>query len=196
MDCFYNIITFITLIKTKGIHYVSSVMRGNTNEVKRIYPNKKMNLIEHVKHLTDDPSYIIDNLYLGNSYNSSNIYTLKKFGIEKIVNATKEIPCSFPDEIEYFQIPIRDTRDNFIDKYLESSYQFIEKNKKHNILVHCYMGSSRSAIIIIYYLIHKHKMTLQEALDFLKKKRSIININKNFISDIEKRVSSIQMKKI
>ena len=161
-------------------------MKGKNNEVNRVFHNQKMSIIDHVSELRRDPTYVIDNIYLGNSYNSTNIYTLKKFGIEKVINVTQEIPCRFVNQIEYFVIPIRDTRDNFIEKYLEKSYEFIEKHKQYKILIHCYMGSSRSAIIVVYYLMKKYQMSLDEALEFLKEKRPIVNINNNFINDIEK----------
>jgi protein-tyrosine phosphatase len=48
------------------------------------------------------------------------------------------------------------------------------------------MGSSRSAILVIYYLIKKYQMSMDEALHFLKEKRSIVNINNNFIKDVKK----------
>jgi hypothetical protein len=117
----YNIYIFLELLKIKGFNYINGVLKGNTNEVDRVFHNKHMLLIDHVNELIQDPTYVIDNIYLGNSYNSTNIYTLKKFGIEKIINVTQEIPCSFSDQIEYLVIPIRDTRDNFIEKYLEKS---------------------------------------------------------------------------
>ena len=47
------------------------------------------------------------------------------------------------------------------------------------------MGSSRSASIILAYLIYKHNYSLNDALLFLKNKRNIVNINVNFINDIK-----------
>ena len=93
------------------------------------------------------------------------------------------------------RIPIRDTRDNFIEKYFQNSLQFINKHNNKKILVHCYMGSSRSAIIIINYLVFQKNMELKDAIDFLKQKRNLININENFVDDLKKRIQNKNEKK-
>ena len=54
-----------------------------------------------------------------------------------------------------------------------------------NILVHCYMGSSRSASIILAYLIKYYHLTLEDALKLLKEKRPVVNINVDFWKDLE-----------
>ena len=46
------------------------------------------------------------------------------------------------------------------------------------------MGSSRSATIVILYLMIKHNMTLEKAIHFIKQKRDIININTTFLTDL------------
>jgi len=48
------------------------------------------------------------------------------------------------------------------------------------------MGSSRSAIMVLLYLIHIKNMTLKNSITFLKKKRDIININVDFIDQLKK----------
>ena len=136
---FYNIIIYISLLKNKSVNFLYNLYEGKINEVNRI-KEKDKSIFNHLYNLTLDPTHIIDNIYLGNAYNSSNEYTLKKFGIEKIINMTSEIPCSFPDDKEYLQVPIRDTRDNFVEKYLLESMNFIHKNSTKQILIHCYMG--------------------------------------------------------
>lgn len=190
MSNFYNIWVLLKIMGHKSLYYVNTFLNGNNNDVSR-YDEESVSLFNHLNYLCTDPTFIIDNIYLGSSYNSNNIYTIQKFGIEKIINVTQEIPSLFP-EIEYLRIPIRDTRDSFIENYLENSYQFITKNNKHQILIHCYMGASRSATVVIYYLMKHHKMSLEQALEYLQKKRPIININVNFVKelkDIENRIN-------
>ena len=69
---------------------------------------------------------------------------------------------------------------------LIDSYNYIKNNNHKKIFVHCYAGASRSAAIILYYLIKKYNMTLDDANQFLLSKREIVNINMNFINDIKK----------
>ena len=61
----------------------------------------------------------------------------------------------------------------------------IETQKDENILIHCYMGSSRSATIVILYLMDKYKMTLEKAIHLIKQKRDIININTRFLENLQ-----------
>ena len=52
-------------------------------------------------------------------------------------------------------------------KYFEESANYIEevlKTKGNNILIHCHMGISRSASIVIAYLMIKRGLRLKEAL--------------------------------
>ncbi len=179
----YNIIVFVSILKIKGVNFINEYIQGKTHQVKRI---SKINgsISNHLDNLSKEPSYIIDNLYLGNAYNSNNIITIKKYGIEKIINVTKEIPNSFP-EIEYLKINIRDTRDNFIEEYLDKTYKFILDNSKKMILIHCYMGSSRSAIIVVYYLVKRHNKTVDEAIEYIKNIRPLVNININFVNELK-----------
>ena len=39
-----------------------------------------------------------------------------------------------------------------------------------NVLIHCMMGRSRSATVILYYLIKIHDMSLESAIEYLLSK--------------------------
>ena len=47
------------------------------------------------------------------------------------------------------------------------------------------MGSSRSASVILAYLIKYYHLTLEDALKLLKEKRPVVNINVDFWKDLE-----------
>jgi atypical dual specificity phosphatase/dual specificity phosphatase 12 len=47
-------------------------------------------------------------------------------------------------------------------------------------LVHCYAGISRSASIIISYLMKKYNWSYEKAYNYVKNKRPIINPNRGF----------------
>jgi len=61
---------------------------------------------------------------------------------------------------------------------------FIANARKQGgkVYVHCVLGISRSATIIIAYKIFTEKITYQEAYDYLKEKRACINPNMTFIA--------------
>jgi len=54
-----------------------------------------------------------------------------------------------------------------------------------NILIHCYMGASRSASIVIYYLMKTRNCTFEEALKYLIDKRPHVNPTFRFAKDLK-----------
>lgn len=162
---------------------------------KRLFPS--VGLYEEYSFFFDRPTHIIDNIYLGSAFNAASYYVLKELNIKTIVNVTKEISHYYPTEFEYIRFDIYDNNEQSIAKYLDQSYQYIiEQQKAHtgNILVHCYMGSSRSASVVIYYLTKTQRkangefFTFDEALEFVKSKRNIVNPTFRFTKDLAKSI--------
>ncbi len=100
-----------------------------------------------------------------------------------------------PDKYDYMNIDIYDHDDENMYQHFESSFKFIDKaiSNKENVLVHCKFGISRSATIVISYIIQKFHYRTNEAMAFVSSKRSIINPNNGFIkqlNELDLRVSS------
>lgn len=53
------------------------------------------------------------------------------------------------------------------------------------VLVHCHAGVSRSATICIAYLMYYKHLTMDQAYDYLKARRHIINPNWNFMTQLQ-----------
>ncbi len=184
----YNLWLLTNLFKTKSYTWIMDLIQGKSREVERTEPptdNLITSMYAHIGNLMTLPTYIIDNIYLGNALNASSIETLHKFSIQGIINITHDIPSYYPDDITYLNISVRDTRDSFLESHLETAYRFIQQNSDKNILVHCYMGSSRSASLVIYYLMRQHGMPYQEAQEFVKNKRPVVNLNTNFARELQ-----------
>ncbi len=211
MDIIYNSCSYFRILSIKSFNYIQKYLNGEkisavTRQIK--LPIQK-SIYNHIINIFLYPTNIIDNIYLGNGYNASNYSVIRDYDIKYIVNVTNEIPnyyeyniisnnindentllCSTNNlDIKYLTIPIHDNSENFIYPYINQALEFIEEaqsNNDGNILIHCYMGSSRSASITLAYLIYKYNFTLNKGLKYLKKKRDIVNINMNFINDIKK----------
>ncbi len=146
----------------------------------RIFP--PLSLISQMKVFFSTPHHIIDNIYLGSAFNASHSSTLKNLNIGLIINVTSEISNYYPNKYKYKKYNIIDNNSDSIKEYFKDSYKTILeyqqhdcKEQKKNILVHCYMGASRSVSIVIYYLMKKHNYKLNEAIHFLKNKRAVVN---------------------
>lgn len=68
-----------------------------------------------------------------------------------------------------------------IAKYFADSSNFISDGlRRGSVLVHCAAGVSRSATIVIAYLMRTKGMGFQEAMNFVKKRRGVICPNYGF----------------
>ena len=76
---------------------------------------------------------------------------------------------------------MEDDEDEDIFPHFEPSHTFIDSFiEKNNVLVHCQGGISRSASIVISYIMRIKKMEFQEALKFVRSKRYQICPNQGF----------------
>ncbi len=101
---------------------------------------------------------IMDNLYLGHKTDAQNIILLKEKGIKHILTVTFQVDCEFPNDFNYKQIKVEDARYKLILPFIPEGVEFIEQalEAKEPILVHCIEGKSRSASMIVAYLIKNH----------------------------------------
>ena len=154
----------------------------------------KSSLLDNIGALVSPCDYIIDNIYLGSCTAASNIKLLSCLNIKYICNISDNIPNFFENKLKYFNISKKDNGTDNINKYeLEESFKFIKKSKQQNsnILVHCFVGRSRSVSILIYYLMKEYNFSIKESIYFLKKKRKWINPSMKFIENIINIVNEI-----
>lgn len=128
--------------------------------------------------------YIIDNIYLGNSSHTED--ELQVIGVSYVFNITTNYYRSYKKIIE-INCPTED-----IDEWniLESFPKIVDKikelsDKGHTIYVHCHAGISRSASVIILYLIKYHKYSFREAFKFVRSKRICIQPNPGFVKQLK-----------
>tara|TARA_B100000795_G_scaffold189980_1_gene144675 strand:+ start:476 stop:1033 length:558 start_codon:yes stop_codon:yes gene_type:complete len=180
------------MFKDKSFTWLTDYYYGLSNEVSR-QEEKQSGIINHFVKLSHQLTPVIDNIFIGNACNSSSYYELTENRIRTVVNVTEEIPNYFEEEFDYFKAPIRDTAEDSLQPYFKNILDYIykqqEKYPDSNILIHCYMGSSRSAAIVVLYLISKHNYTLENAVNFLREKRDIVNINTIFIQNLKEFVA-------
>lgn len=89
------------------------------------------------------------------------------------------------DGIEHHYVYIDDDEGEPISEHFEECVDFID-SIDGAVLVHCYAGISRSATIVIAYLMIKRGMIYEEAIRFVQKKRSFICPNKGFLISLFK----------
>lgn len=71
-----------------------------------------------------------------------------------------------------------------IEIYFNDTTKFIDSINGH-VMIHCWAGISRSASIVIAYLINKHKMSYDIAFKHVQSKRSFIYPNEGFVRQLK-----------
>lgn len=123
-------------------------------------------------------------LYLGNVSAAVDVDTLQQCKITHILTLDT---CPLPRKI----IEMRNVKVKFIHlvdqpkedilSYLQETDCFINEAIENGIiLVHCYYGMSRSAAVVIAYVMKKYSIKYEEALDRVKEKRKIVFPNEGF----------------
>ncbi len=133
-------------------------------------------------------SHIIDNIYLGNFESSISPDYLKKYNIGTIVRILDPGMSSSCknniSSINYYPIELIDHPSENITKYFPKFLEFVNSNKKTNILIHCLMGISRSPIFTAMVLVSNYNFNVHNALDYIRQRRPIIKPKSEFIKQL------------
>jgi len=136
-------------------------------------------------------SKITDNLFLGQQAGGADDRSeLTRLGITHIINVTTNLPMYFESDerFVYHRVPINDTHNDDIGAHFTTAIDYINRaiDAGGKVLVHCFAGISRSASIVIAYLIKERQMTLEQATAFVKTRRHQIDPNLSFIGALTK----------
>ncbi|XP_063359459.1 protein phosphatase Slingshot isoform X2 [Cydia amplana] len=135
----------------------------------------------------DAPTEIFDHVYLGSEWNASNLEELQRNGVRHILNVTREIDNFFPGVFDYLNIRVYDDEKTDLLKHWDNTFKYINKarNEGSKVLVHCKMGISRSASVVIAYAMKAYNWNFDKALKHVKAKRGCIKPNTNFLNQLE-----------
>jgi protein-tyrosine phosphatase len=136
----------------------------------KLWVHKKKTIENSNFFYTIHPVITLENgntLYIGNLGAAENEDLLAKKSIKAVLSVLEGslVPNNLHTlGITHKSIDIEDYEDVDISKYFDSALEFINLNIKHtNVLVHCLAGRSRSATIILAYLIKERKEDLSSA---------------------------------
>ncbi|XP_014222170.1 uncharacterized protein LOC106649319 isoform X2 [Trichogramma pretiosum] len=135
----------------------------------------------------DAPTEIFEHVYLGSEWNASNLEELQKNGVRHILNVTREIDNFFPGMFNYLNVRVYDDEKTDLLKHWDDTFKYITKAKKEGskVLVHCKMGVSRSASVVIAYAMKAYNWDFSQALSHVKNRRNCIKPNSNFLLQLE-----------
>ncbi len=125
----------------------------------------------------NDLDLIIPNLYLGNVSAAKDNELLKNLNITHVLTIEdRSLDSSQYKVLEKYKFKkLADMHNCNILEVLEECLEFIDEAIKEskNILVHCYMGMSRSATLVMAYIMAREKQSVKKTLDQVKKQRFV-----------------------
>jgi hypothetical protein len=100
---------------------------------------------------------------------------------------TREIDNFFPGMFDYCNVRVYDDEKTDLLKHWDNTFKYISRAKIEGskVLVHCKMGISRSASVVIAYAMKANNWDFDRAIKHVKEKRNCIKPNKSFVSQLE-----------
>ncbi|KAF9905249.1 hypothetical protein EC991_001901 [Linnemannia zychae] len=147
-----------------------------------------------------EPVCVLPNLYLGAEHNATNVRVLKRLGITFVLNVAIEIAkqegsttttmtqldTSAAEEATRGSIEFKslawthhqkDLLRDFPAAFAMIDAALAANHGQGKALVHCQLGVSRSASLVIAYVMRARGMGLTEAYDFVKQRSGVISPN-------------------
>ena len=147
-----------------------------------------------------DYSIIKNGIFIGNvhsvigNYSTNDDDILSEINIKVVISALTEeeyedymIGDQDFHNIEWIRLVIDDDKDEKISQYFFEVHNIINKAlvENKNVIVHCAAGISRSSSLVIAYLMIENRWLYEEAYNYVKSKRSIINPNIGFVKQLK-----------
>ncbi|XP_069555821.1 dual specificity protein phosphatase 26-like [Brachyistius frenatus] len=131
-------------------------------------------------------------LYVGDQHSAENHADLSMHRITHILNAAHSQRRGQPEiyeamRITYMGIEAHDSCEFDMSVNFQAAADFIHRalSRGGKVLVHCHVGVSRSATLVLAYLMLKHNLTLVEAICVVKDNRGVIP-NRGFLRQLIK----------
>eukprot|EP00898_Chlorokybus_atmophyticus_P002516 jgi/Chlat1/3265/Chrsp22S03519 len=131
------------------------------------------------------PSEVVEGfLYLGDLEHAQDVDGLKELSITHVLTAhTDKESLKVPKALNHLFINLADFEEEDITSYFDQASDFIDgvKPSSGRVLVHCGAGVSRSATLVVAWLMRCKGWTAEKALEYTKRGRSVVAPNEGFM---------------
>uniref|UniRef100_A0A2K6WEE1 Protein-serine/threonine phosphatase n=1 Tax=Onchocerca volvulus TaxID=6282 RepID=A0A2K6WEE1_ONCVO len=114
-------------------------------------------------------------VYLGSQDVAHDYDILMAHNITHIINCATGVKNIFLGRIKYLTFDVLDLPWTDLEQHFDKCHEFMEEAVESggNVLVHCNAGVSRSATIVLSYIMRYNKMTVREALEHVNTIRKV-----------------------
>lgn len=117
------------------------------------------------------PDKICDRVFLGDLHCARNKHALLHLGVRHVLTVATFRPF-YPHVFEYKVVDVEDQDGEDLLCHFEACVEFIDRGvEKGGVFVHCRAGVSRSATVMIAYVMKKFKLSFKEAMDYVQERR-------------------------
>lgn len=143
--------------------------------------------LQHEKLNLALPDKVEEYLYLGDFNTALNRAALLHQGITHCLSILSDPYEIFPNDFKYLCLDIEDDAESQIKEVFDQCHKFIDTAQAANgkCFVHCAAGVSRSAAIVLSYLMTKKRVTADEALRYLRVVRPVVSPNSGFLEQLK-----------
>jgi len=142
---------------------------------------------EKLRRFALDCSWAMDHVYFGGEGVARNRGILDENNITHVVNCVRsDVQNLFDRELSYLGLFLQDSGAEDILAVLYDVFDFIREAKdgKGNVFVHCSQGVSRSAALVIAYVMWREKQGFEVTRDQLKLRRGVVDPNVSFCTQL------------
>ncbi|THU53350.1 hypothetical protein C4D60_Mb10t13470 [Musa balbisiana] len=135
-----------------------------------------------------DVSRVDDHVYLGGDSVARDRAALRRHGITHVLNcAGAACPDHFRGELAYRTLWLRDSPAEDLAPVLYDAFDFLERARaapRGRALVHCRRGASRSAALVVAYLMWRRALPFDDALRAVRAVRPSVDPNLGFAAQL------------
>ena len=173
----------------KNIEYKDAIIKDNSLTYYTFFTfNRLFSNLRFFSALQNsfEANEIIDGIFLGSISSSYDFKILKDKGITHILTVIAGFEPPFPNDFNYLVINALDNENNDLSNVFEETNNFINQCLEDDgkILIHCAAGRSRSATVLMAYLINSFGMDVQHCLLALQNRRNIVQPNNEFLKQL------------
>lgn len=137
----------------------------------------------------DEKVHIVSKgIAIGSQDAAANLAGLEAANVRGIVNCATGIENRFEGKFEYLTIELLDVPETNIREHFDTAHAFLRRihaeRKDATVLIHCNAGISRSATLVLSWLMRMEGLSLSDAMATLKAARSSCRPNDGFMRQL------------